>query len=215
MKNIYLKFDSWFKSRVTRERWLITIVTLCVVAWLSWLLLLEPAKLKYEQLSADYNARILERNRLKDDVASLVVEVKVDPNVLLRQRLQQSIEQRDQLGRLLDEKAEFMQPKQLLVWLEALLESGTNLTLEEFITSAPESFLENNDELVDVKIMQYPVTVKLAGDFFAIHDYLEALADLPLSFYWQSFDYQVVEHPKALVTLKLFTLSYSAGNDET
>ncbi|HLV49095.1 MAG TPA: hypothetical protein VKY35_08555 [Aliidiomarina sp.] len=214
MKNIYLQFDGWFKSRVIRERWLLSMVILLVAAWLSWIVLLEPAKQKYENLATDYNNRIVERDTLKNDVANLAVQAEIDPNVLLRQRLQQSLEQRDELGRLLDEKAEFMQPQQLLAWLEALLESGTGLTLEEFTTSAPESFLENNDELVDVKIMQYPVTVKLAGDFFAIHDYLEALSDLPLSFYWQSFDYQVVEHPKALITLELFTLSYSEGHDE-
>lgn len=214
MKNIYLQFDGWFKSRVIRERWLLSLVILLVAAWLSWIVLLEPAKQKYENLAIDYNNRKVERDTLKSDVANLAVQAEIDPNVLLRQRLQQSLEQRDELGRLLDEKAEFMQPQQLLAWLEALLESGTGLTLEEFTTSAPESFLKNRDELVDVKIMQYPVTVKLAGDFFAIHDYLEALSDLPLSFYWQSFDYQVVEHPKALITLELFTLSYSEGHDE-
>lgn len=214
MKNIYLQFDGWFKSRVIRERWLLSMVILLVAAWLSWIVLLEPAKQKYENLATDYNNRKVERDTLKNDVANLAVQAEIDPNVLLRQRLQQSLEQRDELGRLLDEKAEFMQPQQLLAWLEALLESGTGLTLEEFTTSAPESFLKNRDELVDVKIMQYPVTVKLAGDFFAIHDYLEALSDLPLSFYWQSFDYQVVEHPKALITLELFTLSYSEGHDE-
>lgn len=214
MKNMYLQFDGWFKSRVIRERWLLSMVILLVAAWLSWIVLLEPAKQKYENLATDYNNRKVERDTLKNDVANLAVQAEIDPNVLLRQRLQQSLEQRDELGRLLDEKAEFMQPQQLLAWLEALLESGTGLTLEEFTTSAPESFLKNREELVDVKIMQYPVTVKLAGDFFAIHDYLEALSDLPLSFYWQSFDYQVVEHPKALITLELFTLSYSEGHDE-
>ncbi len=215
MKNLYLKFDQWFKGRVPRERWLLSMVLVFVVAWLSWVLLIEPAQVRYTQLKNNHGDLKQEQRTLIAEVANLEIKAAQDPNVLLRQRIEQSIAQRDQLGRLLDEKAEFMQPQQLLAWLQALLESGKGLTLEEFTTSAPVSFLDDSDDSVDVKILQYPVSVKLAGDFFSIHDYLDALAALPLAFYWQGFDYQVTEHPKAIITLELFTLSYAVTTDET
>lgn len=215
MKNLYLKFEQWFKARVDRERWLLTIVLVSMLGWLSWLLVIEPAKLSYEQLVVDHTTLQSETDKLAVEVQNIELQLALDPNALLRERYQRSLSRRDQLGRLLDEKAEFTQPEQLLGWIQALLEPGTGLTLEEFTTAPPVSFLENTENLGAVKIFQHPVTVKLAGDFFAINDYLEALSALPLAFYWQGLNYQVMEHPKAHITLELFTLSYSAANDET
>ncbi|MCO4322480.1 hypothetical protein [Aliidiomarina quisquiliarum] len=172
MKNLYLKFDQFFKARVERERWLLSIVLVSMLSWLSWLLVIEPAKLSYEQLIVDHTTLQSETEKLAVEIQNIELQLAQDPNALLRERYQRSVERRDQLGRLLDEKAEFTQPEQLLGWIQALLEPGTGLTLE-------------------------------------------ALSALPLAFYWQGLDYQVMEHPKAHITLELFTLSYSAANDET
>lgn len=215
MKSIYLKFDHWFSGRIMRERWLLSLLLVAAIGWFGWLLLIEPAKLNYQQLLTDYSNLQSDNKKLAQEVDSIATRLAEDPNDLLRERYQRSLERREQLGNLLNEKADFTQPEQLLGWIQALLEPGSGLTLEEFSTSTPKPFLENAVWLGEVRIMQHPVTVTLAGDFFAIHDYLDALAALPLAFYWHGLNYEVVEYPKALITLELFTLSYSAGNDET
>ncbi|RUO42820.1 hypothetical protein CWE15_05300 [Aliidiomarina taiwanensis] len=214
MKSLYLKFDAWFTSRVPRERWLLSVVLLLAVAWLAWLVAVEPAYLSVQEKQAALTTSAAQNQALAEEVTSLEAQAAVDPNEALRARLQRLERERNRLGELLDEKAEFMQPEQLLAWLEALLESGAGLTLEAFVTEQPQPFIEQSEETANtVNIMQYPVKVTLTGDFFAIHDYLEALSGLPLSFYWQGFDYQVEEHPEARVTLELFTLSYAAVAD--
>lgn len=211
MKSLYLKFDTWFTSRVPRERWLVSVLLLAAVAWLSWLLLVEPAYHAYQEKQTNLAASTAQNLTLTDEINGLEAQAAIDPNDALRARLQRLENEGSRLGELLDEKAEFMQPEQLLAWLEALLQSGSELTLEAFVTEQPQPFLEQQEDTKSTaNIMQYPVTVTLTGNFFAIHDYLEALSGLPLSFYWQGFDYQVEEHPEARVTLKLFTLSYAA-----
>jgi len=216
MKSLYLKFDNWLMGRAPRERWTVSVLLLLAVAWFVWLLLLEPAHLTYQEKKANLSANKAQLVALEEQARSLQAQIAVDPNEALRIRLQRLQREQARLGELLDEKAEFMHQEQLLAWLQALLESGAGLNLESFVTQPPQPFIEQSNEAeVTANIMQYPVTVTLTGDFFAIHDYLEALSSLPLSFYWQGFDYQVEEHPKAQVTLELFTLSYMAvSNDD-
>jgi len=38
-------------------------------------------------------------------------------------------------------------------------------------------------------------------------EYLQKLEQLPNKFYWHRFDYQVLEYPKAQVSINIYTLS--------
>ena len=40
-------------------------------------------------------------------------------------------------------------------------------------------------------------------------NYLQKLEQLPWKFYWQHFDYEVQQYPRALITLNIYTLSTS------
>nr|WP_086938839.1 hypothetical protein [Thaumasiovibrio occultus] len=52
----------------------------------------------------------------------------------------------------------------------------------------------------------HPFEIQLEGRYVDIYHYLQALEQLPVVFYWESFHYQVAEYPKAHVRLVVYTL---------
>lgn len=211
MKSLYLKFDHWFMHRAQRERWLLTLVALFAVAWFVWVLLLEVSQQNYAKQHLDYQEQLHNETLLLAELESLRLRLTENPNAQLQARLQRLNAQRQQLSQQLDNQANFMAPEQLLTWLDALMVSETGVRIEELTAQAPRAFFADASNK-EVRVLQHPVTVKLSGDFYNLQAYFHNLARLPLGFYWQGFDYQVVKHPEASVTLDLFTLSYAAGD---
>lgn len=217
MDKLFAIFDAWFKTREPRERWILAAVMIAATAWFSWIGLVEPSILDYESTTRKNNNLQAEVQALRNSTQELEIRAATDPNMELQRRIDELEKQRLTLGKEVEAKANFMPPEEILSWLEALLISADNLTIEEFNVSPPEDFIQGiqiaeeniRRQSSSFSMKSYPVTVIMQGDFFSIHDYLDALASMPHAFYWDSFDYEVLEYPAARITLKLFTLSYT------
>ena len=51
--------------------------------------------------------------------------------------------------------------------------------------------------------------LEFSGGYLATLNYLQALERLPWRFFWDSVDYEVMQYPRSIVRLKLYTLSLS------
>lgn len=60
-------------------------------------------------------------------------------------------------------------------------------------------------------IYRHSLTMELEGDYFTALKYLQALEHLPWRFYWDEIRYQVHAHPRARITITLYTLSLEEG----
>ena len=224
MKALWLRLDSWFKQREKREQWLLAGVFVGLLGWFAWLLLVEPTQKALTASESRQRQAEQALAQLESQIAELRAQTGRDPNAEQAERRRQLMNQNDRLSRQLDQKAEFVPPEALLVWMQALLDSSGQLRLREFDTQPPVSFLSraasssssssSRDGAAGntMHVYQHPVSVKLEGDYFAVHDYLVRLSQLPIAFYWQGFEYQVSQYPTAQVTLELFTLSYQGEN---
>ena len=90
--------------------------------------------------------------------------------------------------------------------LEALLSRSTNLHMLTLTSLKPEPLMAGEQS---VNLFKHGIRLQLEGGYFDVYQYLKALEALPRHFYWQSFDYRVVEHPKAAVAMEIYTLSTS------
>lgn len=213
MKDSWLRLDTWFKQREKREQWLIAAVFVGLVGWFAWLLLVEPAQKTLQASETRQRQATQALAQLESQITELRAQANRDPNAEQLERKRQLISRNERLGRQLEQKAEFVAPEALLVWMQALLDSSGNLQLTAFDTQSPVSFLSPTTQRSGasepvMQVYQHPVSVKLEGDYFAVHDYLVRLSQLPIAFYWHGFEYTVNQHPKAEVTLELFTLTY-------
>ena len=71
--------------------------------------------------------------------------------------------------------------------------------------------IKSEPSLNNVGVFKHSVVVQVEGSYFDVIDYLSILENLSWKFYWSELDYRVVDHPKAIVTLEVYTLSTGAG----
>lgn len=201
--------QEWFASREKREQYIIAVVALALVAWLGFLLILEPASVKQDQVKRQIQQVRTQATNMQQQLNTLQRQLQNNPNEELRDRGQQLETRSRRLQQQLNSMAEFVEPQQLIEWMQALIsgpdQSGnSSVTLISFETAAPVPFIQG---AAGGSILQHNVNVELEGSFFAVRDYLQRIEDLPFGFYWQEIDYQVDAYPNARVRLRLYTLS--------
>ncbi|MCH8492841.1 MAG: type II secretion system protein M [Idiomarina sp.] len=203
------QLQEWYAGRVAREQYIIAVVSIALVAWLGFILLLEPASITKTNLERQIQQAQTQARNADQQVAALRAELENDPNLEIQRRQRQLQSRSTRLHQQLDGLAEFIEPEQLLDWIQAMLTNPGRaqesvLLLRSFDTYAPVPFLE---DVAGGSVLQHNVTVELEGSYFAVRDYLQRLQDLPFGFYWQELDYQVDAYPLARIRLQLYTLS--------
>jgi len=100
-------------------------------------------------------------------------------------------------------------PEQAISVLEQVLEQEEGLALlSVYATRQPLSGneLSADGELASNAINRYQMELQLKGSYLATLRYLRALESLPWKFFWESLEYEVIEHPQAQITIGLYTL---------
>ena len=212
------KWD-WLNQKINslslRERVLVLLAILIAMhqAWDS--LLWQPL--------ADQKDRMLSRESQGNDaLLQTQVELKIltskanaDPDLATRQQIESLETQLASIGEQIDQtSASLVSPSEMAKLLEQLLisEKGLELiklqTLESvpLITSAEKETVTTN-----YQIYRHGFTIEFAGSYLATLKYIEALEQLPWTFFWDGIDYQVEEYPQSRVRLNLYTLSLSEG----
>ncbi|WP_194756214.1 type II secretion system protein GspM [Aliidiomarina indica] len=204
MNSAIEKGNTWFMARSERERVVLSVLLIAFVGWISFLLVVDGALQEQATLDRQMRQITTDTNRVNQEINRLRQHVAGDPNNELEARKRQLSSRNERLDRQLDELADFVEPEQLLVWMQALLTGQSGLKLRAFDTHPPAPFLTG---AVGGSVYQHTVEVELEGTYFAIRDYLASVQRLPIGFYWDSLDYQVAQHPNAVVKLTLYTLS--------
>ena len=101
-------------------------------------------------------------------------------------------------------------PVEMVNALREILDRQDGLVLEHLELLAPESALVGDEQGVS-RLYRHTVRIELSGDFATTLRYLRAVEALDWSLYWESLDYQVLEHPQARVRLHLYTLNEQEG----
>ncbi|CUS47470.1 MAG: MSH system assembly platform protein MshJ [Idiomarinaceae bacterium HL-53] len=213
MKVLMERFSAWFEAREIREQWLLSALMVAVLGWFLFIFLVEPSIKQRAEMRTELDAQAQRYATLQSQVNEIAEQVRVDPNEELEMRAEQLRRQEARLTQGLESRANFVQPQALLSWIQALLSESENLVLTHFdAKEAQPVFVTEN---TNARVLQHLIEVSLEGDFFGIHDYLQALTSLPIEFYWQALDYEVLQYPQARVTLELYTLSYGEIESET
>ena len=209
MKAQLLQIRERIDNMELRQRILLLIAGLVLLFSVADTLALQPA-LKQQKASK----QAIENIDLKMDVlrqrTGLVTDGAGDSEY------QQLLDTLAGLDQQIEAKAGAMPgPEQAIRILEQLLAEEQGLTLNE----ATSDVLATDDEEHDgvpgdeaSMLNRYRVSLQLEGSYLATLRYLRSLESLPWRFYWEGIDYEVTEHPRAQVTLHLYTLGYTHGS---
>lgn len=130
-----------------------------------------------------------------------------DPNAQVREQLARVDGDLARLdAELKAQTVDLIQAREMPAVLEALLSRSANLHMVSLTSLKPEPLMAGEQK---VNLFRHGIRLQLEGGYFDVYQYLKALEALPRHFYWQGFDYRVVEHPKAAVTMEIYTLSTS------
>ena len=217
-----------------RERLLVMLTAMVVVAMFLYVLLVEPLVEKRQsnqrqlkEIAAQLNSQqsektILEaelqagvnrqkqrqRDQLKEEVAAL--DQQIQQSVVAMIPPDETPQVLEQL--LLDSKGLKLlglenHPVATLVGLGELGEVQTGEQQGgEQAAQAQQNQTEQGEPL---GLYKHSFTLRLSGDYLSVLDYFEKLAKLPWHFHWDALNYQVDEYPNAVVELEVHTVSMS------
>ncbi|OEE70621.1 MSHA biogenesis protein MshJ [Enterovibrio norvegicus FF-33] len=207
MNPLIERMKQGFDGLSGREQWLIALAGWAAIIAMGALLFLEPMTKTLTQISHQITQQqqstqdLLTLNQLKQEKLS------VSPSVELEQKLAQLSQQLVDLDQRMADKVEgLVNADQMASLMESVLNQSDRLTLLS-MASLPAEQLTHTE---DAGYFIHPIEMTLKGRYFDIVEYLTALENLPVKYYWKGLDYRVTDYPWAEVTVQVYTLGESA-----
>ena len=157
--------------------------------------------------------------------ADLLTEIANDPAMELERRIAGTDKALDATKQaLLAYTDALISPQKMAKMLESMLHERGALQLvslenlpvtplfKKQQTASTENQSNDNVTMEDRGVFglyRHGIKLVFKGNYMTTMNYLQSLEALPWKFYWQHFDYEVQEYPRALITLNIYTLSTS------
>jgi len=205
-----------FDALSLRERLLILVTLVVAIALPTLLYLIEPAQRAQAKLGTSAAKMEAENAQLMLELATLKAQQSSDPNAELQAQVDQLQQQIEQLNATLQGRAaRLISPPEMLGLLEQVLSGQQRLQLVRLEKGAPTRLQPGGQAPSAASegpgIYRHDLGLVVEGGFFEVLAYLQALEQLPKSFFWDELDYQVLTYPRAQVTLRVHTLSTAEG----
>lgn len=192
-----------------REKRLVFFGLALLVAWTSLIILLEPAYLKWQATKQQMQTLTQSNLQLEQQLAILQQQLSQDINQPLHLAIaEQQQQQQLLLTQLGAYRQQFITGNQTVKMLQDLLGKLSPLQLVS-LRSEPATPLRLPGESPDapVQLYQHVTVVTVSGSYEQLKVLLQQLEVLPWLLTWQKLEYQVLEYPKAQMTLFISTVS--------
>ncbi|QBF83321.1 MSHA biogenesis protein MshJ [Shewanella maritima] len=206
MNQQWQQLETKFNDLSQRERGLIALVVIIIVAMVAFTLLegqfKDLQRLKGQLTSLENENRISEQQ-----IALYEQRLKLDPNDDYRQRLVLLEEQMAQVDAELKSQMIDMVPADYMpTVLSNLLANMKGVTLESFASIPPVPLIQVGEQ-EKMNLYSHGIRLSLTGDYFSIMKFVQAVEDMPDKLFWERLDYQVDSYPKGTIELEMYTLS--------
>lgn len=207
---------SKFEERALRERLLIFVTAIVVVAFLWHQLIFQGQQKQTHSLKSRIASTKEEITSLQQKKAKLLEQVQEEEQKRLRQKMEELREEIAQLDRELREKSsELISPRRMAEQLRSVLQKSTDLELTRMANSPPHRVklanLIDSSQKVESEslphLYRHPLTIVFKGSYPQVVRALSKMKDLSSRFFWDRLEYTVVDHPRARLRLQVHTLS--------
>jgi len=223
VKAQWKRWDERFAARTQRERAMIAIMLVVGVALIGSTLVVEPRFARAAVAKKNLAAQKAESDRLAAQWQALLPRLKEDPDAAARQELEILRAKLATINAdLAKANAALVPPAEMNTRLERLLARQPGLRLVSLRTLPPTSFVDKKPEAAttaaqgtpaaekpagDFDLYRHGVEIKLTGSYADLSAYVAQLESDRQKFIWGEVRLSVVEYPKAMLTLVLYTLS--------
>ena len=216
-----------FAAISLRERAMIAVAVVVGIALLGFTLFVEPEQIKLKKVRGSVEQKRSEVKKLNTQWVAFQEQLKQNPDAqagaeleALRLKLRQSSENLQKASNAL------VSPAEMNGVLESILAGQKGLRLLSLRTLPPAPFMETPSKETPSKptegvktpekaiekakgfdIYRHGVELKLTGNYSALTAYLQQLEAQKRRLLWDEVRLKVLEHPKAELTLTVYTLS--------
>ncbi len=199
-----------------REKWMLVVTGFVLVVGILDFFLIQPMRDQRAAFEQQINTVRSQQADFAQQQEELVLQIEADPAMAMQRQiegLEKSISTNE--VKLKEFTTSLVSPVEMSNMLRELVSQSRGLKLIEFENLAVAPLIDDPDmqEGADVEqatefgLFRHPVRVVFEGNYQDTLDYLTKLEQIDNKFYWQRFDYQVLQHPKARVTINIYTLS--------
>lgn len=182
---------------------------MALLCWLLFILLVEPTWQNWQQQRVKYADLQQQITRLNEQETLLLQQTSIDIDAehsnkltllqreknILRQKIQQSTQH-------------FISADQMVSLIQNMLENSSSVQLQLLTTAQSKPLmLVGQAENTAPLLYQHSITLQLTGNFKSLVQALEQIEQLPWVVEWKKFEYSVLTHPAAVMTLELVTVS--------
>ncbi len=224
MKALWQNYSAKFLAITPREQYLILLTGVVAIAFSLYSFVIDDLLIKKAKFDKQISQIESSQRAAQTTIEILEQSLKNNPNDAVEQQIaqyQQKLTAVD--GELLLLTSDLINPIQMRYALIDLLKSKKDVSLLSFEIIEPQALTLNspaetqnanaeiNNALKEseqsLTLYKHGIKLKLAGKYFALRDYLSALEQLKWKFFWQVFDYQLVQYPNSELTIEMYSLS--------
>lgn len=211
----FLTLDELFRSRLIRERAIISGAIVALVIFLVDSTLIQPVSARLDRSRSLIEQAAVEITQLESQRSSLQrVELSDDDLKLLqhKQLLERQLAKID--ADIQSEISELVPPKAIVSLLEEMLTPDSGLQLVSLTSQEPyrvgSAILhESESDILDStnSLFRHGLRIEIEGDFAATLAYLKRVESSRWHLLWDRFEYRVKDFPSANITIDLHTVS--------
>jgi len=211
----WAKLKARYGALQRRERALVAAALILGPLLIGQSLVVDPRAAQVRRLEQSVTRQTASIADMESQVAVLQQQAQIDPEAGRKAELAALKTEREGLDNQLQKfGSALVRPNEMNALLEGLLKRHAGLRLLSLKTLAPQSILGQKAAEGDKKpverafdLYRHGVEIRLEGRYGELQAYLEQLEKLPQRLLWGSLSYRVVEHPRAEMTLTVYTLS--------
>lgn len=206
------RLEQRFQALSLRERLLVIVMTLAVIAALANFLFFLPLQdqLRAERQQQQEHQR--RREQLENELSQLQAwQARQEDGsglVVVEQQLASVNQQIQQLSQRM------VPPQEMTALLQQLLarEQGMQvIALEKLPLEQPSESEIDAPVSAEMPLYRHRLRLSLRGNYFDSLRYLQAMEALPWTVYWDSLEYRVETYPQAILTVEIATLGQEQG----
>lgn len=206
------RLEQRFQALSLRERLLVIVMTLAVIAALANFLFFLPLQdqLRAERQQQQEHQR--RREQLENELSQLQAwQARQEDGsglVVVEQQLASVNQQIQQLSQRM------VPPQEMTALLQQLLarEQGMQvIALEKLPLEQPSESETDAPVSAEMPLYRHRLRLSLRGNYFDSLRYLQAMEALPWTVYWDSLEYRVETYPQAILTVEIATLGQEQG----
>lgn len=191
-----------------RERAILLLSSGLILGYTLYLLLIQPAWQDLQQGRGELEALQTRMTTLEIRTRDLD-SGRTSPEQERRERiatLEQQLEARQ--ARLQQRLGRVLAPRQAAQLLHSILEQSGGLRLHQLHSHSGGSLFNGGQATAQAgpSVERYNLTLEMEGGYNATRRFLQQVEQLPWTLFWDSLEYEVREHPNAMITLNLYTL---------